>query len=821
MYIGSLFAPESQVQVKFSSFHIGSQIPFPSEDLPDGKGWGWKSLLDTGVDLRIELDRSVFADELTFTLSQESGVSKIELFSFEKDQSARLVGHLDAGFTGCIPGGQYTIPIGVEFTTLCIRFTACLKDICLTKLDLTGSVWDAPILYPVPAKTELTGGTFASKAFTSIILQNYEDEDLLFTAKELGLKLTERTSLSPEILAPGATPKNGAIILAKDSACKSEGYTLRVSDGKLSLAAADRHGLIYGIETAVQLLSEAQIPACCIEDAPRMQFRGFHLGLPPREDFGFFKRLIRSLLAPMGYNTLFLQVTAGMQFDRHPEINEAWLNANTHAKNGEWPKLHHGDMVADGCILTKDEVRELAAYARSYGLEVIPEIHSLSHVQYITLAHPELAEIDPDAEKDVQLDTRLADQPPASFYKHSCCPQNEDYYRILFDIIDEVTEVIQPKEYVHMGHDEVYQIGICPKCRDKDPADLLALHINRVHDYLAQKGYKMMMWADMLQPDSGYKTPPAISKIPNDITMLDFIWYFHPELDLEDNLLPYGFPVIMGNMYSSHYTRYDTRIVKPGMVGAQVSCWCRSDEAILGREGKLYDLLFSANMLWSEAYRTDTRATWNRMVCRLLPAIRSALHGSTAPSIMPGAKIIPLLPEGSITPPDPVLTQSLAQVGSIDFRGTDLPVSVPAYVGEDISVRIPVAADVRSLLFGLSALCPLRKEAWEEAPELAVLTITFADGSTESRTLRYAQEIGLVSRRYGAPMPHPYYRHTGYQATYFSDPILEGKTITGDDLTIYGWEWINESGKPVDSVTIQAAPRNGGEMLLACAAAIR
>ena len=221
-------------------------------------------------------------------------------------------------------------------------------------------------------------------------------------------------------------------------------------------------------------------------------------------------------------------MTAGMQFERHPEINTAWLEANNRSKKGEWPLLHHGAMVSDGSVCLKMKCGELVTYARDFGMEVIPGIQSLGHTQYITLAYPELAEIDPESEQDVQLDVRLADQPSASFYKHSCCPLNEEYYRIIEDIIDEIIEVVRPHQYVHMGHDEVYQIGVCPKCRKQTPAALFAIHVNRIHDYLAQKGYKMMIWSDMLQPVTKYETSSAASELPKDITMLDFIWYFHP-----------------------------------------------------------------------------------------------------------------------------------------------------------------------------------------------------------------------------------------------------------------------------------------------------
>ena len=90
----------------------------------------------------------------------------------------------------------------------------------------------------------------------------------------------------------------------------------------------------------------------------------------------------------------------------------------------------------------------------------------------------------------------------------------------------------------------------------------------------------MMIWGDMLQPVTKYLTPPAVDLIPKDIVLLDFIWYFHLDKDIEDHLLERGFKVIMGNMYSSHYPRYEARRSKKGILGAEVSTWARAESPL-------------------------------------------------------------------------------------------------------------------------------------------------------------------------------------------------------------------------------------------------
>ena len=331
-----------------------------------------------------------------------------------------------------------------------------------------------------------------------------------------------------------------------------------------------------------------------------------------------------------------------MRFDSHPEVNDAYEEAIKKGRQGIWPKFPHSQ-VAGGQVLEKQEVKEFVDYIRSFGIEAVPEIQSLGHVQYLTLAHPEIAEREEkDYNKDI--DTRDEDSRPAEFYAHCYCPSDERSYVLLFDIMDEIISVFQPREYVHMGHDEVYQMGICPKCKTQDPARLLTQDINRIHGYLAEKGLKMMIWSDMLQPCTQYKTHAAIDQIPKDILMLDFIWYFHMQEDLEDNLLQKGLQVAVGNLYSSHYPRYEKRMAKKGMVGGQISMWVGTNEEELQQEGKFFDIFKTAEMLWNaDTYQHFYNCSYDRMISRRMPQLREELRQIRYPSRKAGAQTVVLV----------------------------------------------------------------------------------------------------------------------------------------------------------------------------------
>ena len=103
----------------------------------------------------------------------------------------------------------------------------------------------------------------------------------------------------------------------------------------------------------------------------------------------FFKGFMELLVA-MGYNAVILEIGAAMELKRHPELNEYWLRYSE-SMNSQHNKRYLASMLnprmrnsthtfnANGEVLSQKEVRELVDFGHSLGLEMIPEIPSLSH----------------------------------------------------------------------------------------------------------------------------------------------------------------------------------------------------------------------------------------------------------------------------------------------------------------------------------------------------------------------------------------------------------------------------------------------------------
>jgi hypothetical protein len=803
MYIGQLNAKHAHLTGSYQFFRRGTQIPFPP-DLVSGSnggdtgeiafgdgslcrgssvGWKWNSVMDTGVDVRFSFDKDVFLGAVCVKLAERSAVKSVEVYSVG-DEWPACVGRFDAQ-TGGLLSGEFTVPIGVRAREFIVRFQADLKDVVISQLALIGADSDEAGIYPTPADAQYGDGQYPLSALKSIVaLESSSDAE--FVASHLRERFTERVGIELPVVS---APSKGSISIGIDDGIGSEGYKVRVHSDGVELLASRRLSLLYAVETLLQLISDDALPYCEINDAPRMPVRGFHFGLPPREELAFARRFIRYVLLPLGYNTVFIEFAGGMRFDRHPEISEAWVRGNDAGRAGKQPAFPHGEMVAGGGLLEKDEVREFVDYIKAFGFEVIPEVQSFGHVQYITYAHPDIAEV-AEREGDEKLDTRSADQPPSTYYDHSYCPLHEKSYELIYDIIDEIVEVVRPERYVHMGHDEIYQIGLCPRCRDKDHADLYALHVTRMHEYLAKKGLKMMIWSDMLQPtERRYKTYTAIERLPRDIVMLDFIWYFHFDLDMEDHILPYGYKVVMGNMYSSHYPRFEQRIAKEGMIGGEVSTWCRFDEYTLAKKGKIFDVMYSAEMLWSESYDSRAREVYTAWIAKRIPRLRDELRGLAKPIDYPVSSEAIALPAAP-SPRLPVAVSEAVERSSqtlghcaFDFTGAQRLSSAP--------IEIPVSRRFQKLVFLHATAGNAPRLAWQPLVEVGRYVVRYADGTQVSIPVEYAGNICVYTRRYGAPLPQQYYRHQGYIATYWGDPLLQAKSEDGGDVTALGFEWVN------------------------------
>ncbi len=720
--------------------------------------WHDTVVLNDGVDIKIDLDEICFVDYIELKQGDGSKAASYEVF----DGDMKKIGNFIPETGKTVSCEDLKINIGYYTDKIILRINGCCMPISIKNIDIW-AVWEIENnIWPLPESAEIKSESYSLSLLKTI---KAETDDEIFSANYFNEKLFEKEGVKLEIVS-----KDGDIELKTDADVEKDGYNLVSENGKICVSAKNKLNILYGLDALLQLISEGNVKNAKVKHEAFKEFRGVHFALPDRHNIDFLKKMVKYVFIPNQYNTIYLQISGGMKYDNYPEINEAWFRACDDYENGKRIKPPHYKFVAKDA-LTKSEVRELCDYFESFGLEVVPEIQTLAHVQYITYAFPELSEhIIPKADEG-KIDLNVKDIMPEPT-DHCTCPSHPDYYKVMFNIIDEIVEVVKPKRFIHMGHDEILNMGSCPECQKKAKEDIFAEEVTKLNDYVKSKGLKMIIWADMIQ-DMYYSVPDAIDRIPKDILMMDFVWYFFMDKNIEEKLIEHGFDVILGNYYTSHFPRFEERIVKDRVLGGEVSTWVECSEFSYAFEGKMYEFVMASTSLVNKTYKESLRLTYNEMIKPLLKDIRLTIGGLKSKE---KCKIIEIAGERNNIPFD-----------IRDIVCYDKAIKIDA---KDNMVEIPVN-DSAEIITVVHATDKCGKRApWQPAFKVADYKIIYNDGSEYSEEICYAANIHKYNSTYGDRLTASFFRHEGYAGTYLAIPEC-GKTHNGEDYTLGHYSFKN------------------------------
>ena len=410
-----------------------------------------------------------------------------------------------------------------------------------------------------------------------------------------------------------------AIAAHTEIAGNNEEYAISLGEETL-VYAKNPSGLLFALSTLLQMHDTNETSSCLLYDYPTCPVRGFRVFLPGADKIEEFKAMI-DLLVYYKYNSIILEIGGAMEYKKHPEINERWIEycKDMHRYSGRTKEIQfktytwHKNSIhcdnADGGVLTQDQCKDLLNYCGERGIEIIPECPTLSHCDYIVQAHPEIRE----RENDYHPDTY--------------CPNHPDTYKIVFDIFDEVIDVFKPKR-INIGHDELYTLCICERCKDKDPVDLYVNDITTIRNYLASKGVKTLMWGEKLLKavaDGKYKVGgwndthdingvmfkapdlyPCASRLPKDITFLHWYWNNRFDYKLDNVYHENGYEVLFGNFNAGSCGHFRERI-NSGVKGGFVSNWGSNEDEYMQRNLQYFALMITAYAFWSDEYDYDNR----------------------------------------------------------------------------------------------------------------------------------------------------------------------------------------------------------------------
>ena len=209
-------------------------------------------------------------------------------------------------------------------------------------------------------------------------------------------------------------------------------------------------------------------------------------------------------------------------------------------------------------------------------------------------------------------------------------------------------------------------------------------------------------------------------------------------------------------------------------------------------------------MMWSAAYRSDLRLTFDHMISKIMSRIRSQIHGEEYPSLSATRKCfqieVPCRQSASSVPSElgplyEVFGKPLAVLpkASGSTSGFNTGTTIPE------ALTIPVDDAYDSLVFLHAASKNVHRIPWQDPVQIGSYIVEYDDGSELEIPVEYGANIGVWSMRYAEPLKHSYYRHQGYISTYFADP-MQSKTPDGRDITLYAYEWINPYKDKVSSL---------------------
>jgi len=135
-------------------------------------------------------------------------------------------------------------------------------------------------------------------------------------------------------------------------------------------------------------------------------------------------------------------------------------------------------------------------------------------------------------------------------------------------------------------------------------------------------------------------------------------------------------------------------------------------------------------------------------------------------------------------------------------------VEVPALRGKlcPSQLTIPIGTKARAMIFAqtCTAMGPIPQSIGPRQP-IACYDVCYADGTVETVPIAFGYHVAEWNRRHGSPLRHRFHRHAGYMATYPVDPLWQGKTAAGEDVTLYSLEWANPyHDREVRSLRIRA-----------------
>jgi len=320
------------------------------------------------------------------------------------------------------------------------------------------------------------------------------------------------------------TSRRGIIVKYDPSITAPEGYKLNISTTGITISAGENAGIFRAVETIRQLLplsleahndarfSKISLAAVTIADQPAYSWRGMHLDVS-RHFFSikYLKKFI-DVMALYKMNKLHLHLTDDegwrIEIKKYPKLTEqgAWRTFDRNDSAAMKAAKDNLDFAIDpehiihkdgktlyGGFYTRQQMKDLVAYAAKRYIDIIPEIDMPGHMMAAITAYPFL--------------TCNGVNKFGELFSKPICPCNESTFEFAENIFSEIMDIF-PSKYIHIGGDEVdrsdwAKSDACKALMQregiKDLPALQSYFINRMEKFFNSKGRKLIGWDEILE----------------------------------------------------------------------------------------------------------------------------------------------------------------------------------------------------------------------------------------------------------------------------------------------------------------------------------
>ena len=386
---------------------------------------------------------------------------------------------------------------------LIVVSSSCSKSKVFAESDIA--------IIPKPVHLKLEKGVFGFNDKTEFVISDASQKEAVSILLNKFKKAAGWTLQVSE-----NAPKNNFVAFIVDKSLNDEAYELIVNSDNITIKAKSYSGFLYAMETIRQLLpvdiesntvlknTDWIIPNLTINDEPRFKWRGLHLDVARH----FFKKeYIKQtidMLAMHKMNVFHFHLVDDqgwrIEIRKYPKLTSvgAWRldqeDAHWDGRRVTTPE----DEATYGGFYTQEDIKEIVAYAKTKGVQVVPEIEMPAHVMSAIAAYPELS----CTETPIGVPSGGV-WPITEIY----CAGKETTFEFLENVLLEVIELF-PSKYIHVGGDEATKTNWakCPHCQNrmkteglKNVEELQSYFIKRMERFISTHDRKLIGWDEILE----------------------------------------------------------------------------------------------------------------------------------------------------------------------------------------------------------------------------------------------------------------------------------------------------------------------------------